>query len=156
MNQKIISFFIILLTTISLYGCSIFYSSYVDNIEVERISKIKINNIKILSLQIDFGIVLDVLNDNTFPVNVSSATYKVYFNDNYLGRGNTLNGFVLKREGITQVEFPISVTVPDAFMNLITGGVSINYRIDGEVKGNAKGINFNLPFEVENNKIALQ
>ena len=156
MNQKIISFFIILLTTFYFYACSIFYSSYADNIEVERISKIKINSIKVLSLQIDFGIVLDVLNDNTFPVNVSNATYKVYFNDNFLGKGNTSNSFVLKQEAITQVEFPLSITVPDAFMNLITGGVSINYRIDGEVKGNAKGINFNLPFEVENNKIALQ
>ena len=112
MNQKIISFFIILLTTFYFYACSIFYSSYADNIEVERISKIKINSIKVLSLQIDFGIVLDVLNDNTFPVNVSNATYKVYFNDNFLGKGNTSNSFVLKQESITQVEFPLSITVP--------------------------------------------
>jgi len=136
-----------------LSGCSLFYSLFFKDPEVIGIKKIGISKVGLSG--VTFNIYLLVLNENNDEANILECDYKLYVNDTFIGKGNTKEKQILYANDTSEVVMPLEVKTSDLvggalliFKDVISGK-ELLYKVEGEVLGEANGIELKLPVSIK-------
>jgi LEA14-like dessication related protein len=124
--------------------------------EIKNIKKVVYKKIELNKAQLIFTV--DVNNKNDFDLNLISSDYQVYLEGSYLGKGSTDKHQVILKNSISELEFPLTINLLDAFRNglsvlsIISGSENLLYHTKGNAMVSFEGIDrqFEVPLDIEN------
>jgi len=124
--------------------------------EIKNIKKVVYKKIELNKTQLIFTV--DVNNKNDFDLNLISSDYQVYLEGSYLGKGSTDKHQVILKNSISELEFPLTINLLDAFRNglsvlsIISGSENLLYHTKGNAMVSFEGIDrqFEVPLDIEN------
>jgi len=124
--------------------------------EVKSIKKVVLKKASLNKSQFIFTV--EVNNRNDYDLLLKSGEYEVYMEDTYLGKGSSDMQQTISKNGNSDINFPVTISLFDAFNNgakilsLIAGNENLKYKTKGQFKAGVEGINyiFDIPLEIEN------
>lgn len=149
--KKIVLVFLLL--ALNLSGCSLFYSSFFDEPEVIGYKNIRVSKIGFSGA--DFLITVLVKNKNSIDANILRCEYELFVNDTFIGKGSSDSKQTLFARDTSEIVMPLSIKTSDllpgtlAIFKDIIKGEQMLYRIEGEVLGEAKGVELEVPLSIE-------
>lgn len=144
---------LLLLLAFGFSGCSLFYSSFFDEPEVIGYKNIRISKIGFSSA--DFLVTILLKNKNSIDANILRCEYELFVNDTYIGKGSSNLKQTLPARDTSEIVMPLTVKTSDllpgtlAIFKDIIKGEQMLYKIEGEVLGEAKGIELEVPISIE-------
>ena len=151
---RFISIFLLILVIFE--GCSYLKLLTFKIPEIKNIKKVVYKKIELNKAQLIFTV--DVNNKNDFDLNLISSDYQVYLEGSYLGKGSTDKHQVILKNSISELEFPLTINLLDAFRNglsvlsIISGSENLLYHTKGNAMVSFEGIDrqFEVPLDIEN------
>jgi len=139
--------------TVFLTGCSLFYSVFFEDPEVIGYKNISVSKVGITGASLNITVL--VRNNNNIDADILECNYELFVNDTYIGKGLTKKKQILHAEKVSEIVMPLDIRTSDLFGGALSlfmeviKGKHLLYRIEGEVLGKAKGIEIRLPVSVE-------
>ena len=134
-------------------GCSLFYSTFFEEPEVIGYKNLRVSKIGLSGA--DFTITVLVKNKNSIDANILECKYELFVNDTYIGKGNSKEKQKLIAKDTSEIIMPLTIRTKDLlpgtfeiFKEIIKGEELI-YRVEGEVLGEAKGVELEVPVSIE-------
>jgi LEA14-like dessication related protein len=144
---------IFLLFTFYFSGCSLFYSTFFDEPEIIGYKNIRVSKIGFSGAELKVTVL--VKNKNSIDAKILRCDYELFVNDTYIGKGNSVEKQILNARDTSEIIMPLTIKTSDLlpgalsiFKDIIKGEQML-YRIEGEVLGEAKGVELELPISIE-------
>lgn len=151
--MKKLIIFNLLLLVFFYSGCSLFYSTFFDEPEVVGYKNIRISKIGLTGA--DLLVTLLIKNNNGIDANILQCRYDLYVNDTFIGKGISKDKQKLFAKDTSEIIMPLTVRTTDLvpgtlsiFKDIIKGEKML-YRVEGEVLGEAKGVELEVPISIE-------
>jgi LEA14-like dessication related protein len=98
-------------------------------------------------LSVEFRLILEIRNPNVLPVYVPNGDFDVYINGQHLAIGD-FGSLTVGGSSRGRVTVPVTITIVDVattIYGLITGGGTVNFKLEGA----ANLLLFSIPFSTE-------
>jgi len=112
------------------------------NIPIVKLPKVNVQNISVDNLSLngaDMNLHLQFDNPNGFGLNINQLKYNLMVNGNKWAVGKALKGVDIKKDGVTNLDIPISLDIGQIGMSaykLLTDQQSLDYKLKGNFKFN--------------------
>lgn len=143
----------LLFLMIYISGCTLFYSAFFEEPEVIGYKNLRISKIGLSGA--DFTITVLVKNKNSIDANILECSYELFVNETYIGKGISKEKQKLYAKDTSEIIMPLTVKTSDllpasfSMFKDIIRGEELLYRIEGEVLGEAKGVEIEIPVSIE-------
>lgn len=151
--MKKLLIFVFLWLSFYFTGCSLFYSTFFEEPEVVGYKNIRVSKIGLSGA--DLLVTVLIKNNNSINANILQCKYNLYVNDTFIGKGISKEKQTLYAKDTSEIIMPLTVRTAD----LVPGAVSIFkdivkgekmlYRVEGEVLGEAKGVELEVSISIE-------
>jgi len=115
-------------------------SSSTGRLPVPRTPKLSVNKINLKSMSFtgaDLEVVLDVINPNSFAIEVTSLNYQFFVAKQSWASSSIKQTLNLKPDTKNKITIPVSLSLLDmgaSIFEVLNGGKEINYQLKGDLK----------------------